>query len=97
MTLFGRCGRQCKEFFGEIWRSRLYKKRLTFANYGMNFDNPIVLAIAGLICLTAFGALFTTYFSTEARMERKRRRNNGKIVNQARRPTVKFSAKVDKD
>jgi hypothetical protein len=97
MTLFGRCGRQCKEFFGEISRSRLYKKRLKFANCGMNFDNPIVLAIAGLICLVIFGALFGSYFSTEARMERKRRRNNGKIVNQARRPTVKFSAKVGKD
>jgi hypothetical protein len=62
----------------------------------MNFDNPVVLAVASLIVLAAIAGILSHYFSTEARLERRRRRNNYRVVSKARRPVVTLNARTKK-
>ncbi len=56
----------------------------------MNFGIEIFLSIVGC-ALVAW--LILTFFSNQARVERRRRRNNERVINRAGRPTVKFSVK----
>ena len=60
----------------------------------MNFDNPATWVLGGLaaVALVCFG---THYFSNDARLERRRRKNNARVVSTSRRPTVKFSVHTD--
>jgi hypothetical protein len=62
----------------------------------MNFDNPFVLAAVGLIVLVAMFGFGAHYFSPEARLERRRRRNNSRVVSKTRRPMVTLSVKTKK-
>jgi hypothetical protein len=61
----------------------------------MNFENPIAIVLAGFF-LIIVGALVASAFSQEARLERRRRKNNARIVSKAGRPTVKFSVETKK-
>ena len=62
----------------------------------MNFDNPFLLAAVGLIVLVAMFGFGAHYFSPEARLERRRRRNNSRVVSKTRRPMVTLSVKTKK-
>jgi hypothetical protein len=60
----------------------------------MNLDNPILVIVAAAIVFSiAVGGLFS-YFSPEAKAERRRRRSNAPIINKSHRPTVKLSART---
>lgn len=61
----------------------------------MNFEMLISLAM-GAFFLIIVGRLVVSQFSPEAKLERRRRKNNARIVSKAGRPTVKFSAKTNK-
>ena len=62
----------------------------------MNFGNPISLAILGIIALG--GAwIVRHFFSTEARLERRRRRSNTRLSSKAKRPMVRLSVRTKKD
>jgi len=62
----------------------------------MNFTNPVLLAVASLIvCAVLFGFL-ARYFSPEARLERRRRRNSYPVVSKARRPMVRLNVRGKK-
>jgi uncharacterized membrane-anchored protein YhcB (DUF1043 family) len=60
----------------------------------MDWENPVVWLVGGLI----LGALVIVFvaprFSSEARMERRRRKSNAPIVNKSQRRTVRFNART---
>ncbi|HXT42456.1 MAG TPA: hypothetical protein VN887_20785 [Candidatus Angelobacter sp.] len=62
----------------------------------MNLDNPVVLAAIGLIVLVALVGFGAHFFSPEARLERRRRRNNYPVINKARRPMVTLNTRTKK-
>lgn len=60
----------------------------------MNTEQIVLVVIGGvLLVFLAWSAV--SYFSHEARVERRRRKNNAKVVNRAGRPMVKLSAKTE--
>jgi hypothetical protein len=63
----------------------------------MDFELSIVWILVGAIGLAIGGGALAAYFSPNARAERRRRKNNGRIVNKSNRPTVKFSVRTKKD
>lgn len=65
--------------------------------FAMDFEFSIVWILAGAIALAIVGGALAAYFSPNARAERRRRKNNGRIVNKSNRPTVKFSVRTKKD
>ncbi len=62
----------------------------------MNFENPVVWIVAGVACLLILSVVLKHFFSEEARVERRRRKSNTRIVSIARKPTVRFSVKTPK-
>jgi len=62
----------------------------------MDVQNPIVWIALGLLVLLGIGVFVASYLSPEARIERRRRKNNARIVSKANRPTVKFSVRTGK-
>jgi hypothetical protein len=62
----------------------------------MNLDNPVVLAVASLIFVASLAGILAHYFSPEARLERRRRRNNCRVISKARRPIVTLSVRTRK-
>jgi hypothetical protein len=62
----------------------------------MHFDNPAILAAAGLIVLVVLIGFAARFFSPEARLERRRRRNNYRVISKARRPIVRLSVRTKK-
>ncbi len=80
-----------------FYTTSLYKTPLAFTNRRMNFYHVLVVGIVGSIVLILIVWLIATGFSQEARVERRRRKSNSKVVNRAGRPTVKFSAKIKDD
>ncbi|HWN96531.1 MAG TPA: hypothetical protein VNT99_15990 [Methylomirabilota bacterium] len=60
----------------------------------MDFQNPIVWNVIGLIVLGIVVAIIAPRFSAEARLERRRRKSNARIVSKSQRPTVKFSVRT---
>jgi len=62
----------------------------------MNFSSFAVLAI-GILVLGLIIALILHLFSPEARIERRRRRNNYPVASRGKRPMVKFSVRTKKD
>ena len=62
----------------------------------MNFGKLVLLLVVGFIVLIAVVGLMAHFFSPEAKHERRRRRNNARVVSKSRRPTVKFSARTKK-
>jgi hypothetical protein len=62
----------------------------------MNSDMSIIWIIAAAIILTMVVGALTSYFSPEAKADRRRRKNNAPVVNTARRPAVKLSVRTEK-
>jgi hypothetical protein len=62
----------------------------------MNFEPILMLVVAGLVVLAVIWWL-ARYFSTEAKLERRRRRSNARIASKTRRPSIKFSVRTKKD
>ena len=53
-----------------------------------------VLAIVALMLGCVSFVIFRKYFSPEARLDRRRRRNNYRVVSKARRPAVRLNART---
>ena len=62
----------------------------------MIFGNPIFVAVAGLAVLVAIVGLGAHLFSPEAKLERRRRRNNYRVISKARRPMVRLNVRDKK-
>ncbi|HTD65334.1 MAG TPA: hypothetical protein VK846_02235 [Candidatus Limnocylindria bacterium] len=62
----------------------------------MDFGNPIVWIVVGLIVAALVTVIVAPRFSAEARLERRRRKNNARVISKSQRPTVKFSARTEK-
>lgn len=62
----------------------------------MNLGNPFLLAVVGLVVVFAGYWLVTHFFSAEAKLERRRRRNNARIASKNKRQMVKFSVRTPK-
>jgi hypothetical protein len=62
----------------------------------MNFNNPVLLAVAILIVLAVLFGILARYFSPESRLERRRRRNSYPIVSKARRPMIRLNVRSKK-
>lgn len=63
----------------------------------MNFSNPTVLAILGVIAAIAVAWVARHFFSADARRERRRRRSNTRVSSTAKRPMVRFSVRTKKE
>jgi hypothetical protein len=57
----------------------------------MDFQNPVVWIVVGLIVIAGVIVFLAPRFSAEARLERRRRKSNARIVSKSQRSTVKFS------
>ena len=62
----------------------------------MNSDSPILWIVLGAILGAAIIVWVVRYCSPEARLERRRRKSNARIVSKGKRPTVKFSVRTPK-
>jgi hypothetical protein len=62
----------------------------------MNFDNPMVWVIGGVAILLIVAAAVKNLFSEEARILRRKRKSNTRVVSKSNRPTVRFSVKTGK-
>ena len=60
----------------------------------MDFENPVVWMVAGVVALAIIILFIAPRFSTRARLERRRRKSNAPIVSKSNRPTVKFSVRT---
>jgi len=60
----------------------------------MNLENPVLLAAIGLIVLIAMVGFGAHFFSPEARLERRRRRNNYRVVSKPGRPMVMLNVRT---
>ena len=62
----------------------------------MSFDNPILLGVISLMVLGGITGVVAHFFSPEAKLERRRRRNNYRVVTKARRPMVRLNVRSKK-
>ena len=62
----------------------------------MNFGQLIVPVILGVLALTSVALIARHFFSTEARLDRRRRRSNTRVASTAKRPMVRFSVRTKK-
>lgn len=60
----------------------------------MDFQNPIFWIVAAVVALAIVAFFLAPRFTNEARLERRRRRNNGRVVSKSQRTTVKFSVRT---
>ena len=60
----------------------------------MSFENPWVWIGSGLILFVIIVVILSPRFSTGARLERRRRKSNARIVSKSGKPTVKFSVRT---
>lgn len=60
----------------------------------MDFDNPRLWIAVGIVATVAVASFLVLYFAPDARLERRRRKNNSRVVSTARRPMVKFSVRT---
>jgi hypothetical protein len=58
----------------------------------MNFSQPMLWSVVGILVLIVLGGMVAAVFSAGARLERRRRKSNARVVSKANRPMVKFSA-----
>lgn len=61
----------------------------------MDFQNPIVWIVAGLVLVAIILLFVVPRLSKEARLERRRRKSNARIVSKSQRPAVKFSVRTE--
>ena len=62
----------------------------------MSFDNPVILAAVGLIVLVAIVSFAARFLSPEAKLDRRRRRNNYRVVSKSKRPIVTLNVRTKK-
>ena len=62
----------------------------------MNFQNAIVLLAIGSFDAVAIWA-GARFFSPDAKLERRRRRNNYRVASKGKQPAIKFSVRTKKD
>ena len=62
----------------------------------MNVDNPIAVAVVGIVALMLIILGRSKFFSDDARWERRRRRSNAPISSRAKGPSIKFSVRTGK-
>jgi hypothetical protein len=62
----------------------------------MSFSSPVLLAAIGLIGLVVLVGVTAHFFSPEAKLERRRRRNNYRVISKAKRPIVTLNARTKK-
>jgi hypothetical protein len=74
---------------------KLYNARDKIYKPSVLKGNAVVLAIVVLVGI-GLGLAFTSYFSEEARMRRRRRKSHSKIISKTRRPIVRFSVRPPK-
>ena len=60
----------------------------------MDLENPVVWIVTGLILLGLVVTFVAPRFSTDARLERRRRKNNSPVINKSGRPAVKLSVRT---
>ena len=60
----------------------------------MDFQNPIVWIVGGLVLVAVILLFVAPRLSKEARLERRRRKSNARIISKSQRPTVKFSVQT---
>ena len=63
----------------------------------MRLDQPLVLVVFSAIVLAVGIGVGTRYFSPEARLERRRRKSNYRVVNKAKGPSVTLNVKTKKE
>jgi hypothetical protein len=63
----------------------------------MSFDSSVVFLVISVIAVGVIAGIASRYFSEEARIERRRRRSNYRIVKKARGPSVTLSVRTKKD
>lgn len=61
----------------------------------MKLDNPVFLVVAGLAAALVVAVALNHFFSRDARIQRRKRKSNARVINKAHRPTVRFSVKTD--
>ena len=59
----------------------------------MNFSQPMWWSLAGVLALIVIGGMVAAIFSSGARLERRRRKSNTRVISKANRPMVKFSVR----
>ena len=69
----------------------LYKPVAPDYSRAMSLNNPVLLAVASLIVFAVLFGMLARYFSPEARLERRRRRNSYRVVSKARGPMVRLN------
>ena len=62
----------------------------------MSFGSPVLLAAIGLLVLVVVIGWAAHFFTSEARLERRRRRNNYRVISKAKRPIVTLNARTKK-
>ena len=75
---------------------RLYNLEFAPRLPSMNSDNPVVLAAIGLIVLVALAGFAAHFLSPDAKLERRRRRNNYRVISKAKGPAVRLNARGKK-
>ncbi len=60
----------------------------------MDFQNPIVWGVGGVVLIAIILLFVVPHFTTAARLERRRRKSNARIVNKSDRRTVRFSVRT---
>ena len=88
LALIGTCDRCLGE--------SIYNFERTSRVMPMRFDNPVILTAVGLIVLVGIVASAAHFFAPEARLGRRRRRNNYRVVSKAKRPIVTLNARTKK-
>jgi len=63
----------------------------------MSLGEMVVITLGGLLLVVAGIRLAGSFFSEEAKRDRRRRRSNTPISTKSTRPTVKFSVKTKND
>ena len=74
----------------------LYNEPVHTTIAAMSLASPMAWIVIGMMVLAAAVPASLHFFSTGSRLERRRRKNNPRVVNTARRPAVKLSVKTKK-
>jgi hypothetical protein len=83
----------CESIWNEPERP-LYKILPTAQINCMIFENPLVWIGGGLLLCVILVAVVAPRFSNDARLERRRRKSNARIVSKTGKPTVRFSVRT---
>lgn len=62
----------------------------------MSFGSPFLLAAIGLLVLVVVIGWAAHFFAPESKLERRRRRNNYRVIKKAKRPMVTLNARTKK-